>query len=180
MSGLVAPKRKQALSTLTRRIIFRQFPVSGYISISIYRAVHTSPLSSHISSSTYHFFTVAPSSLFNPTFTRQQVMGDESESFDFHANFVSALQDYEKQTGIPLAKHPLAEQLQNCYSVESVTAVLQEQAQGFRDFRGSDRIMELLKSAVSVLCKLSTTTGTPGGVIGLVCRRKATMSILRR
>jgi hypothetical protein len=45
----------------------------------------------------------------------------------FRALFELALQRYEKQTEISLAKHALAEQLQNCDSVDSVIAVLQEQ-----------------------------------------------------
>ena len=81
--------------------------------------------------------------------------------------FEAALQDYERQTGIPLAKHPLAEQLQNCDSVESVTAVLREQTQAFSDFRGRDKVMGLLKNAVSVLYKLSATADL-GQAIGLV------------
>ena len=81
--------------------------------------------------------------------------------------FEAALQDYERQTGIPLAKHPLAEQLQNCDSVESVTAVLREQTQAFSEFRGRDKVMGLLKNAVSVLYKLSATADL-GQAIGLV------------
>ena len=59
--------------------------------------------------------------------------------------FDAALQDYETQTGIVLANHPLAEQLQNCHSVESVTAVLREQTQAFSEFRGRDKILKPLK-----------------------------------
>ena len=101
-------------------------------------------------------------------------MGDQSRSSYFSDIFESALQDYEKQTGIPLAKHPLAEQLQKCNSVESVTAVLQERARAFGEFRGSDRIMKSLKNAVSVLCKLSATSNALGGAIGLVRQRALT------
>ena len=36
------------------------------------------------------------------------------------ALFEAALQDYEKQTDIALATHPLAEQLESCVSVESI------------------------------------------------------------
>jgi hypothetical protein len=82
------------------------------------------------------------------------------------ALFEAALQDYEKQTGIILAKHPLAEQLQECDSVESVTAVLREQTQAFSEFR-RDKIMKPLKNAVSVLHKLSATADL-GQSIGLV------------
>ena len=82
--------------------------------------------------------------------------------------FESALQDYEKQTGIPLSKHPLAEQLQNCQSVESITILLQEQARAFNDFRGGDRIMKLLKSVVSTLSRVSAVAAL-GHDIGMVC-----------
>jgi hypothetical protein len=81
--------------------------------------------------------------------------------------FDAALQDYEKQTGIVLANHPLAEQLQNCHSVESVTTVLREQTQAFSEFRGRDKILKLLKNVVSVLHKLSATADL-GQAIGLV------------
>jgi hypothetical protein len=40
--------------------------------------------------------------------------------------FEAVMQDYEKQTGITLAKHPLASPLQNCDSVDSVAAALDE------------------------------------------------------
>ena len=94
-------------------------------------------------------------------------MSDQSGLSRLQVLFEAALQDYERQTGIPLAKHPLAEQLQNCDSVESVTAVLREQTQVFSDFRGRDRVMGLLKNAVSVLYKLSATADL-GQAIGLV------------
>ena len=86
----------------------------------------------------------------------------------FQALFKSALQDYEKQTGIPLANHPLAEKLQNCQSVESVTSLLQEQTRAFSEFRGSDKIMKSLKSVVSVLSRVSAVA-TVGQDFGLVC-----------
>ncbi|KAH9992544.1 hypothetical protein BJV74DRAFT_795789 [Russula compacta] len=78
-------------------------------------------------------------------------MSDQSGSSRLQALFDSALQDYEKQTGISLPRHPLAEQLQNCDSVDSVIAVLQQQAQTFSEFRGSHRIMKSLNGVVSVL-----------------------------
>jgi hypothetical protein len=77
------------------------------------------------------------------------------------------LQDYERQTGIALAKHPLAERLQECHSVESITAVLHEQTQAFNEFRGKEKVMKLLKNAVSVLYKLSACAKL-GEVIGVV------------
>ncbi len=98
-------------------------------------------------------------------------MSDHPGSSRFRVLFEAALQHYEKQTEISLAKHPFAEQLQNCDSVGSVIAVLQEQVRAFNEFRGSDRIMKSLESVVSVLSTLSTVAHL-GDSIGLV-RRKA-------
>ena len=81
--------------------------------------------------------------------------------------FQAALQDYETQTGIPLARHPLAERLQESHSVQSITAVLHEQIQSFNQFRGKEKVMNLLNNAVSVLYKLSACAKL-GEVIGVV------------
>jgi hypothetical protein len=82
-------------------------------------------------------------------------MNDQLGSSRLQVLFETALQDYEKQTVIVLAKHPLAEQLQNCDSLESITAVFGEQTQAFNEFRGKDKVLKPLKRAVSVLYKLS-------------------------
>jgi hypothetical protein len=96
-------------------------------------------------------------------------MSDQSSSSHLHLRvlFEAALQDYEKQTGIALAKHPLVDRIQNCNSVESVSAVLHEQTQAFSQFREKDKVLKPLKKAVSVLCKLSATANF-GRDIGLV------------
>jgi hypothetical protein len=97
-------------------------------------------------------------------------MSDQSASFLLQVLFGAALQDYERQTGIKLAEHPLAKRLQECDSVESITAVL-EQRLAFSEFRGKEKIMKSLKNTVSVLCKLSACAKL-GAVIGMV-RQKA-------
>jgi len=94
-------------------------------------------------------------------------MGEQSGPSRLRVLFEAALDDYEKQTGIALAKHPLAEQLQTCVSVESVTEVFREQTQAFSEFRGRDKIMKPLKNSVSVLYKL-TAAANFGQDIGLV------------
>jgi hypothetical protein len=96
-------------------------------------------------------------------------MGDQSRSTCFRALFGSALQAYEKKTGIPLAEHPLAVQLQSCLSVESVTVLVQDQALAFSEFLGKDRIMRSIRSIVSMINTLSTTTSL-GNTILLVRR----------
>jgi len=85
-------------------------------------------------------------------------MGDQSRSTGFRTLFESALQAYEKKTGITLAEHPLAVQLQSCLSVESITALVQDQASASSEFLGKDRIMQSIRSIVSMINTLSTTT----------------------
>jgi hypothetical protein len=94
-------------------------------------------------------------------------MSDQSASSHLNVLCEAALQDYERQTGIALAKHPLAERLQECHSVESITAVLHEQTQAFNEFRGKEKLMKLLKNVVSILYKLSACAKL-AEVIGVV------------
>ena len=76
--------------------------------------------------------------------------------------FEAALHNYEEQTGMTLIDHPLATELENCNSVESITEVLQEQARAFTEFRRDDsKVMKPLKRVVHVVHALSTS---------LVCR----------
>ena len=84
-------------------------------------------------------------------------MGDHDRPTRFRALFASTLQAYTKTTGISLAEHPLALQLQNCHSVESITALLQDQMRTSSDFGGNDRLEGSIKSAISILSTLSTT-----------------------
>ncbi len=100
-------------------------------------------------------------------------MGDHSGT-RFRARFESALRAYEKNAGVTLAEHPLAVQLQSCHTVESITTVLQGQARAFSGPRGSDTIMTLIKSIVSILTSVSDTASLDEAV-GLV-RRKALMA----
>jgi hypothetical protein len=102
-------------------------------------------------------------------------MTDQSASSHLNVLFEAALQDYERQTGIALAKHPLAERLQECDSVESITAVLHEQTQTLNEFREREKIMKSLKNVVSVLCKLSASAKL-GEVIGMVHQKILTGS----
>ena len=82
-------------------------------------------------------------------------MGDQSSSTRLQALFEEALRDYESTTNITLAKHPLAKKLENCHSVESTTAILQDQ---LKELRGSDKIMQSIGSTVSFLNQLSTVS----------------------
>ncbi len=99
-------------------------------------------------------------------------------SSTFQALFNAAFQDYEDKTGISLIDHPLARQLETCNSVHSVMAILQDQAQSFREFRGNDgKLMKSLKSSVDVLCSPSINS-TLNEAIGLVVHTKSFIGYL--
>jgi hypothetical protein len=104
-------------------------------------------------------------------------MADHEGSPHFQALFESALQDYVKKTGITLAEHPLAVQLQSCNSVESIDNLVQGQAQAFSNFRESDRIAKSIKMAVSKLITYSATAFL-GDAFGLV-RQNSLMGLPR-
>jgi hypothetical protein len=95
-------------------------------------------------------------------------MSDQSGSSHLRVLFEAALENYNQQTGIELAKHPLAERLQDCNSVESVTAILREQAQDFKEFREKDKVLKPLKKVLTVLQRLSSSANFAQDV-GLVC-----------
>jgi hypothetical protein len=95
-------------------------------------------------------------------------MSDPSHS-TLQPLFQAALQKYEEQTR-ELINHPLAPQLEQCNSVESFTAVLQEQAQVFNEFRRVEsKVMKPLKGIVHILHTLSRNE-TLRKAISLVCR----------
>ena len=102
----------------------------------------------------------------------------QPSSSSFQVLFDTALQDYKDKTGNTLTDHPIAKQLETCESVNSITAILQEQARGFREFRENDgKLMKAISSSVDVLCAPSICSALNGG-IGLVVRRKAFIHLL--
>src|SRR5487761_953334 len=82
-------------------------------------------------------------------------MSHQSASFRFRGLFDAALQEYERTTSITLSKHPLAEKLHNCHSLESITTFLQVQSGDFGNYRGSDKVMNSIKNIASILYTLS-------------------------
>ena len=103
-------------------------------------------------------------------------MSDQSGSARFLVLFEASLKEYEKQTNITLNKHPLTEQYQHCDSVESVATIFQEQVPACSEFRGGDRIMKPLNSAVSVLCALSV--GFNPGLVRQKMKMGCSMSLM--
>jgi len=82
--------------------------------------------------------------------------------------FEAALRDYKRQTGIELAEHRLSERLQDQdYSVESVTAILCEEAQDFTEFREKDKVLRPLINVLTILRRLPYSAVAQD--VGLVC-----------
>jgi hypothetical protein len=97
-------------------------------------------------------------------------MSQPSSSTALRALFDAALQEYKDKTGNTLTDHPIARQLENCKSVDSITSFFQEQARIFREFRENDgRLMKALNSSVDVLCAPSISSAL-NEAIGLVVR----------
>ena len=85
------------------------------------------------------------------------------QASSFQDLFDAALKDYQNQTRTSLVDHPFAKRLESCDSVDSITAILQEQAQIFREFRGDDgKLMKSVKYSVNTLHTLSITTAGIG------------------
>ena len=100
-------------------------------------------------------------------------MSQSFSSSTFRALFNEALQDYNDKTGNSLTNHPIAKQLEACESVNSINAILQEQAQSFREFRENDgKLLKALNSTVEVLCA-PTISSALNEAIGLVVRLEA-------
>ena len=94
-------------------------------------------------------------------------MAHQPESAHFQALFEPALQAYEKKAGVSLAQHPLAIKLQSCDTVDAISGLFHDQAQAFRRFQGSDKIMKSIMNTVSILSKISSAASLADG-FGLV------------
>jgi hypothetical protein len=86
-----------------------------------------------------------------------------SESTTSSSNFqlvVDALADYANQTGIDLTKHPFANQIHNCDSVDAILQLLQDKASQFRAYRDEHRkLINCLNPVVQLLYAVSGTLG---------------------
>ena len=112
-----------------------------------------------------------PTLFFGATFLFD--MGDQSSCVSSRALFQSALEAYKKTTGISLVEHPLTLQLQNCRSVESAIALLQNQIRVSSDFGENERLKGSVTSIISILSGLSATAALDWGLV--LVRQKVLM-----
>jgi hypothetical protein len=108
-----------------------------------------------------------------PLLSHISSISDMSQSSStFQALFNVALQDYKDKTGNSLIDHPVAKQLETCDSVDSITTILQEQAQSFREFRENDgKVGKALNTSIDILCLPSISSVLNEG-IGFIVRPK--------
>ena len=100
-----------------------------------------------------------------------------SSSSNFQILFDAALQDYKDKTGNTLIDNPIFKQLETCESIASITAILQEHAQGFREFRENNgKLTKALDSLADVLCSPSISSAL-NEAIGLVVSRNVFTSV---
>ena len=85
---------------------------------------------------------------------------------DIRSFFEAALREYEKRAGINLIENELSSKLKGCNTPADVIAVLEEQAQAFREYRGDPerKMMRRLKKAVNVLYTVSTSAVLVEGI----------------
>ena len=99
-------------------------------------------------------------------------MGDQPGLINYWEVFDSALKTYENKTGITLVEHSLSVELRTCDTVESITALVQQQASALigNEPQGKDRVMTSINYIISISIKLYATDPL-GYAIGLVCQK---------
>jgi fungal STAND N-terminal Goodbye domain len=86
-------------------------------------------------------------------------------SSNFELLFNAALARYIEQTGYDLRHHPLASKIESCISLDSLVAIIEEQAQSFDEFKNGDhKLIKWLQPIVTCLHALSTSAVLGTGV----------------
>lgn len=77
-----------------------------------------------------------------------------------------ALHDYAKQTGINLAKHPSAEQLELVDSPDAILRIFQEKEKAFKEYRDRNQtLINCLRPAVQTLHAFSGVVGEAANLV---------------
>ena len=87
-------------------------------------------------------------------------------SSDFNLILDAALKEYKKKTGVQLLEHPLAAQVEQCDSISAISAILEDQAREFQQFRDGDlRSMKWINPMVDYLSRFSETLGVVASIV---------------
>jgi fungal STAND N-terminal Goodbye domain len=83
-----------------------------------------------------------------------------ASSANFQSILDAALDDYARQTGVDLTRHPSAEKLQSCHSPDDVIRLLLEKETAFKDYRDNHRnLIDRLRPVVQVVHAFSGVLG---------------------
>ena len=93
-------------------------------------------------------------------------MSTSSESSPLRSLLEEAVNKYKEQVGTSLIENQLAIQLRTCEDVQSITKLLEERAQAFREFRGHDRHPKMRNSIKRVVHVVHTIFSGPRNILG--------------
>jgi fungal STAND N-terminal Goodbye domain len=93
-------------------------------------------------------------------------MSSIATSSNFQSILDAALDNYVKQTGIDLTKHPSADQFQDCHSPDDVFRLLLHREKEFKDYRDKYRaLIDRLSPVVKVVHVFSNILGDAAGLV---------------
>jgi DUF438 domain-containing protein len=123
------------------------------------------PINQTLSLADGHLYPLNEQNLLRYSMLQTQPIASCSSS-NFQSLFNAALKEYEKKTKKDLLAHPLAAQLQSCYSITAILTTLQDQVQQFdQRRRGDERLTKWLNPTVNVLYAFSATLGEGVGLV---------------
>jgi len=89
-----------------------------------------------------------------------------ASSTGFQPILDAAFDSYAKQTGIDLAKHPSADKLQNCHSLEDFLQLMLERETAFKNYRDKHcKLIDCLRPVVQIVHKFSNFLGEVAGLV---------------
>jgi len=90
-----------------------------------------------------------------------------TSSSSFQPILDATLVNYRKQTKVDLTKHPSAEKLQNCSSLDDVLQLLLEKETAFNVYRDKHhKLIDSLRPIVRIVHAFSTICGEAAGLVG--------------
>ena len=82
---------------------------------------------------------------------------------------LDAFDDYAKQVGVDLAKHPLADKIRGCDSPDAVLELLEDKARAFKVYReGNSDLVGWLRPIVRVIHAFSGVLGAAVSLVGSI------------
>ena len=105
-------------------------------------------------------------SLYSPPSLPILMSSMATSSLSFQPILDAALVNYRNQTKVDLTKHPSAEKLQNCFSLDDILQLLLERETAFNVYRDKHReLIDSLRPIVQALHAFSPICGEAAGLV---------------